>query len=142
MKIAGVVVFYHPNLDVVNHIDSYIEKIEKLYVYDNSESSYKHLIENYGSKVEYLGCQKNMGIAYALNMGAKRAIEEGYQWLLTMDQDSHYEKEELQKLIDYIACEDTNSIGLVSPWHKIKTGAQKPIEEVEDVVEVMTSGNL
>lgn len=142
MKIAGVVVFYHPNESVLENIDSYIEKLEKLYVYDNSENSHKHLVKRYGDKVEYLSQNENMGIAFALNTGAKRAIEDGFEWLLTMDQDSRYENEEFQKLIDYIKKEETDNIGLISPWHVIKTGIKKPSEEVEDVVEVMTSGNL
>ena len=142
MKIAGVVVLYHPNEDVLINIDSYIENVEKLYVYDNSENTHEQLLKSYGNKIEYMSCQQNMGIAYALNIAARKAIAEGFEWLLTMDQDSRYEIGEIEKLIDYINNKDVASIGLISPWHRIKTGVKKPDKKVEDVIEVMTSGNI
>ena len=37
MKIAGVVVLYHPEISVWDNISSYIEDIDKLYILDNSE---------------------------------------------------------------------------------------------------------
>lgn len=141
MKIAGVVVLYHPDEDVLKNIDTYITELDQLYVYDNSEKSHKDLFKNY-DKVKYLSQNENMGIAYALNAGAKQALQDGYEWLLTMDQDSRYEQNELQKLIDYIEVHETEKIGLISPWHVIKTGVQKTTEGEEDVIEVMTSGNI
>ena len=37
MKIAGVVVLYHPTKEDINNIDSYISELDKLYVIDNTE---------------------------------------------------------------------------------------------------------
>ena len=45
-------------------------------------------------------------------------------------------------MIKYISDNDCQNIGLISPWHNIKTGVKKPKKDIEDVVEVMTSGNI
>ena len=39
MNIAGVVILYHPNLDLLSaNIQTYVSGLKQLYVYDNSET--------------------------------------------------------------------------------------------------------
>ena len=127
---------------VLENINTYINELDRLYIFDNSENSNESLFNSFDEKVVYISENQNMGIAYALNQGANHAIEDGYSWLLTMDQDSRYKSKELKKIIDYIQEHQTENIGLVSPWHVIKTGVKKPKQEVEELIEVMTSGNI
>lgn len=141
MKIAGVVVAYNPTDSINDCIKSYIDNVEKLYVVDNSsKDNSDKILKN--KKIEYITEHNNLGIAKALNIAAEKAYEEGYEWLLTMDQDSEFEGDNLQKLIDYTAKCDKKTIGLISPWHKTKEHPESPEVEVEEVVEEMTSGNL
>ena len=85
---------------------------------------------------------KNLGVATALNIGAKKSLDSNYEWLLTMDQDSAFEKENLELMIKYIKNNDTSKVGIITPWHVINTGIQKPKEKIDYPFEVMTSGNL
>ena len=142
MKIAGIVTLYKQEEDVLKNIDSYINSIDKLYIVDdNSDDSFKNKINN--SKIEYIPNYKNIGVATALNIGANKAIKEGYKWLLTMDQDSSFENSnDVSKMIEYIEKIDTSKVGLVTPWHVINTGVKKQSEEVDNPFEVMTSGNI
>jgi len=81
----------------------------------------------------------NIGVAAALNLGLKRAIDEGYDWLLTMDQDSVFEEGALKELKS-VASSSKENIALISPFHFIKKTPRKT--SIEEVTITMTSGNL
>lgn len=92
-RTAATVILYQPNDSVLENICSYINAVEKLYVIDNSTTPDKSLVDkirSLDSRVVYLANKTNQGIASALNRGAQEAITAGYQWLLTMDQDSKF----------------------------------------------------
>ena len=141
MKIAGVIVIYNPSKDVNNCIKTYIDDIDKLFVVDNSNSDNSNLILK-NKKIEYISNNKNLGIATALNIAARKAYEENYDYILTMDQDSKFEKDNLKELISFTEKCDIDKTGLVSPWHITKEELKKPQNDIEEVIEVMTSGNL
>lgn len=83
--------------------------------------------------------ETNIGVAAALNKGLQKAIDEGYDWLLTMDQDSVFEPGALKELKD-VAFSSRENIAIVSPFHFIK----RPVKTsaIEEVTITMTSGNL
>lgn len=140
-SIAGVVILYNPEDNVVNNIFSYIEKIDLLYVIDNSEKKNNSLIVSLSKneKMVYCDNQGNKGIAHALNVGCNMAIDDGYDWILTMDQDSLTTQGMIEKLLEH---KDDN-VAIVSPFHADKyfpfSKSDIPIQEV---LAVATSGNL
>lgn len=141
MKICGVVVLYNPDKNINKRINSYINKIDKLYLIDNSDDdNSKMFIKN--RKICYICNKKNVGIAKALNIAAKKAFSLKYDWLLTMDQDSEFTDNNLDKLIEYAKKCDYIRTAVISPWHVTKENKTFPNERIEKVVEVMTSGNL
>jgi rhamnosyltransferase len=105
MKLAGTVILYHPEEKVLKNIQSYLEQIEKLYVIDNTENSQIELIKDILQlpKVTFLHDGINKGIAARLNQVCDRALEDGYEWLLTMDQDSRFEEGGFAKYLEYFA---------------------------------------
>lgn len=142
MKVAGIVTLYHPDQEVLDNIKSYLSDIDKLYVIDNTPDIENKDVLPKSDKIVYLPNHKNIGVASALNIGARNAIAEGYQWLLTMDQDSKFQKGSIEKMISYIENNDTENVGLITPWHVINTGITKPEEAIDHPLEVMTSGNI
>ncbi|HZY80863.1 MAG TPA: glycosyltransferase [Cyclobacteriaceae bacterium] len=63
----------------------------------------------------------NIGIAAALNIGLKKAIDENYDWLLTMDQDSVFEPGALENLKQAaFSCDEKTA--WVSPTHITQKG--------------------
>lgn len=44
----------------------------------------------------------NLGIATALNIGCEKALEEGFEWCMTMDQDSNFSEEMIEKYLKTI----------------------------------------
>lgn len=143
VKIAGMVTLYNPTQENLKNIEKYVDLIDCVYIIDNSSTDNSKLIPKKNKKkMVYLPNYKNLGIAEALNIAAKKALDEGYDWLLTMDQDSIMTVGVLKKLIMFVEKNDTSNIGIVSPYHDVDTNRKKMDVEVEEKVEVMTSGNL
>jgi rhamnosyltransferase len=105
MNVAAVVILYHPEEKTAANILSYALNVKRLYIFDNTEKNnisadvldkFKQL-----DHVLYFHDGENKGIAIRLNEAAKKAIEEGYEWLLTMDQDSYFTD---STLLNYFKC--------------------------------------
>lgn len=144
IRVAGVVVLYHPDKDVIENISTYINQVGQLFVIDNSDFVDSKLIDIIKSlnNANYISYGKNLGIARALNHGAQIAIENGYQFLLTMDQDSKAPLNLVSSCVSIL--EGSNNVGLVTPIHGNKYGTHiKPVvSKTEKVTMAMTSGNL
>ncbi|MGN1277433.1 MAG: glycosyltransferase family 2 protein [Floccifex sp.] len=111
MNIAVGIVLYNPDVKRFREcIDEILKQVDKVYVFDNSEESTNIALSD---KVVYLSERKNMGIAYALNMIMDSAKKDGYDWVITMDQDSIIPV----GLVDAYkeAIDRTNEIGIVCP---------------------------
>ncbi|MCR4581616.1 MAG: glycosyltransferase family 2 protein, partial [Bacilli bacterium] len=139
MKLSAVVVFYNPTDVNIKNIDNYKNSVDKIYVVDNSDDDVERMKSS--NKIEYVKLGENKGIAYALNIGAKKAIEDGYKFLLTMDQDSKITDDIVDKMKEFIKNNKDSKIGLISPYHDINTDDPKE-GKVEERIEVMTSGNI
>lgn len=141
-KIAAVITLYNPDEKVNLRVESILPFVEKLYLIDNSDKSNENLLSNYlsNSKIEYIFNNDNLGIAASMNIAIEKALERDYNYLLTMDQDSQFENDSLEKLISSI--KPDNSIAIYSPFHKNKYFTNPPTQDMEEISDVMTSGNI
>jgi len=139
-KIDGVVVLYNPHIQLIANIDSYIDFVGTLFVIDNSEKKNYNIINelNRYKNIVYIDNNGNQGIAQALNLGAKLAIENVAKCLLTMDQDSKFENNDLGIMIDWIKNNNIDNIGLISPMH---SNDEEILNKFHDTI-TMTSGNI
>ncbi|MBQ7044932.1 MAG: glycosyltransferase family 2 protein [Clostridia bacterium] len=148
MKLAAVVVLYNPNDKIFENIKSYIDYVDTVYAVDNSSADHSHKLTD--EKIVYLPNHENLGIAFALNRGAKQAIADGFEWLLTMDQDSSFSDDGVQRMKDFLTCckQDENGkysyekIGLITPFHRMITNPHEKLEQIDSPAVVMTSGNI
>lgn len=144
MRVAGVVILYHPDDTVVQNIQSYLPHVEKLYVADNTEGKMSDIALQLSAqnKVQLLYDGSNEGIAKRLNEAASIAIKEGFQWLLTMDQDSRFEEGSLQ---NYFSCADNylhkNKTAMFGVEHEKEKEISQSCEPVEKN-RLITSGSL
>jgi rhamnosyltransferase len=144
-KMAAAVILYNPTDEMLSSIRSYANDVSAVYAIDNSETPSPALeaklrvIHN----IQYTYNGGNLGIANALNRGAAYAIQDGYEYLLTMDQDSDVQSGMIQAMLDCLAKMDSDKIGIISPVQAYacasKGNQDKPCEEI---VTAMTSGNL
>jgi len=139
--VAGIVVLYNPSETVIESINSYLNQIGHLFIVDNSEKE-NHFIKNELKRnVSYLFNNSNIGVAAALNLGAQKAIELGYSFILTMDQDSKAPENMVDMLLNVML--RNKNVGIVSPLHSNKYETHLRFnEDLESINVVMTSGNL
>ena len=143
-KIAAVVILYHPNNSCIKNIKSYYDLVGKVYIFDNTEdkSTLKSELEQW-PKVDFYHDGENGGLPKRLNEAGKQAIKDGYNWLLTMDQDSVFLEESFVQYLDcFTAFENKKEVALFGATNDrsvIKSTSQCRFKEENDL---MTSGNL
>lgn len=117
--IAAVVILYHPDVKTVENILSYANAVDKLYLYDNSETSNERLfapLSNVASCKYLFAGGINRGIGAAINEAAEIALKESIDWLFTFDQDSRADAEMVPKMRKYIESIDyRDCVGIVAP---------------------------
>ena len=144
-RIASVTILYNPEMEVLENLKTYINQVDKLFIIDNSENINQVFVEKIQSinRLEYIWNKTNIGIAAALNIGVKRALYEGYEYLLTMDQDSQAPANMVSDLLECFSQDFT--IAIVSPLHHSPKSKEKKNESTDaftQVFTVWTSGNL
>ena len=88
--VAAIVVLYHPQVEEVFHnIRSYVDVVDKLLIWRNSPEEI-NIPDDLADKVILMGHRENDFMAVPLNKGLKWCEEHGYEFLLTMDQDSEW----------------------------------------------------
>ena len=112
--ILGIVVIFNPDMeDLIENIRSYIGDLNLLIIWRNSTLSSnemgKYLSNEEISKIVYAGDETNRGIPAALNYATDFAAQNGYRYILSMDQDSKWVN--FRDFSEYIVnLEDANSI--------------------------------
>lgn len=111
-KIAAGVVIYNPEdiKRVKKSINSIIDQVEKVYVFDNSTIE---IDISFPTTVVYLTEYANKGVAYALNQIMEVAKRDGYSWVLTMDQDSILPEGIINSYINVI--KRNEKLGIICP---------------------------
>lgn len=144
MQVSAVVIFYNPDNSVLDNLRTYINQVERTFIIDNSDkplndSLISEIILN--NNIEYISNHKNMGIAAALNIGLKKAISEGYNYVLTMDQDGKAAPDLISKLLEIMTTSD--KIGIVAAEHMDPDLHNLPVNNItKEVLYTMTNGNL
>jgi rhamnosyltransferase len=144
-RVAGMVVLYRPDPKVFENLRSYLDQVEVVYAVDNTEEPQAAFVKALEElpKLRYLSNGKNLGVATALNIGARRAVEDGYEWLLTMDQDSTATPGMVAAMLDCLGQPGAERAALISPFHvQVGGRAREPRGRCAEVLTAMTSGNL
>lgn len=141
---AAVVVLYHPGPEVLQNILSWSGQVARIYAIDNSEPAATAfaddlcVIEN----LVYLPQHENTGVAKALNTGVGLAMADGYEWLLTMDQDSVASPAHVAGLLAVVPEGGEGTVALVAPFALLASNAAERGVGTCDVCSVITSGSL
>jgi rhamnosyltransferase len=143
--IAAVVILYNPEDDAFRNITSYLNQVSMVIAVDNSETP----LPETSARIEvlpgvtYLPNYSNLGVAKALNIGAERAVTEGCDFLLTMDQDSRAASDMVPRMLECLAGQDLSRLGIVAPFHVTAARQSPPCDVVcQEVMTPMTSGSL
>lgn len=89
-RILAIVITYNPNIQLLNsNIEAFEQYVDRILIWDNSPQTISYSI-SHSEKIEYRKSHNN-SISQALNEGWRYASNQGYDYLLTMDQDSVFE---------------------------------------------------
>ena len=134
---AAVVVVYHPQVEeVLNNIRTYADAVDKVLVWRNSEEEFA-VPEDLAGKLLLLGERKNDYMAKPLNSALAWCKENGYDYLLTMDQDSKWEN--AAYYVSRALSSSDRDVALYSPF--VVGQYDKPDADY-DAESVITSGSL
>lgn len=140
-RVAASVTIYNSKPACLEVISTYRDQVERIYVVDNSEQPDQTLITRLTRwpTVQYVGMGGNKGVANALNEAARLAIIAGFDFLLTMDDDTALPPGTLSNLVDFATSPANNSrVGIVSGVHSTVSSTLESLP----VLFTMTSGNL
>jgi rhamnosyltransferase len=98
---CAIYITYHPDAQFPQRVARVAPQVAHVIIVDNHSNGQavgmlRALCQAIDS--ELIENQDNLGMATALNQGVRRAIEQGYAWALTLDQDSWPEEHLVQAL--------------------------------------------
>jgi len=141
MKLAGTVILYNPPENTIENIFTYIDDIELLYIFDNSPQKAIIFPNEILNKSEYVHSGINEGIAKRLNEAIIKAKTDGFDYLLTMDQDSSFKNEDLKKYLESIKSLENNYKTLMYGIRYYDLKENENIEPKVDAI-LITSGSI
>lgn len=153
-KVAAIIISYNPDNNLLDSVNLLVNQVEKIIIVDNGSESEKkkniNLIKDINNeKIKIIFNQENLGIATALNIGVKDALKQGYNWILTMDQDSKVSSNMIEKMFEvYSTIDESERKDILSIFPNFVDERIQSIEEnsemnaYEYVDADITSGNL
>jgi rhamnosyltransferase len=144
MNIAGVVILYHPDIEQLSdNIQTYLNGLKQLYVYDNSESKTPGLEEallKLDPSIQYHYFNANEGIAKRLNQAIAQATSNQYDYLLTMDQDSSFNDGDFDKY--ELSIQSSGDSNVAQFGVNCQPDFTLPKDEPEEALTLITSGSV
>lgn len=143
LNVAAGVILYYPDEEVIKNIQSYQNQVAKVFVYDNTPEKPSVISKRISQlpSIQYIYSGANIGIASALNVLSIKTIEEGFEYIMTFDQDSFATDHIVSSLLQIAEFDQT--IAIVSPLHKVQNEKiPPPTSQYDQILTTMTSGNL
>jgi rhamnosyltransferase len=152
-SVCAIIVTYCIGKDVLKCYGSIKDQVKEVVVVDNGSDSETvselKLLEATCSNVTIFYNRENLGIATAINIGARYAVEKGYRWILTLDHDSIATPGMVDELLDAfnrLSEEGVDRVGILAPI-PFDTNIQKYLIDsdrrccgVQEVERVISSG--
>ena len=113
--IGALIISYNPDIEkLIKNISAIESQVNKTIVVDNGSSNQEYVLSLMDSRetVEVVCCEENEGIAAALNKGMQHFWNTGFDWVLTLDQDSTCPPNLITVLSNHV---DNPELGIACP---------------------------
>lgn len=120
MDISALIIAYNDKRATLNCLNYLLQQtipLKLIIIVDNSEETIFFADETYAKNVCIIRNNANLGVASALNIGFTYAIDNGYRWCWTFDQDSEplpNALEELENSIRFLDERDVKDVGIIA----------------------------
>lgn len=152
-KVLAAVITYNPDQTLPAHLQALRPQCDAIVVIDNGSSNLDFVREaSSASGCLLVSNGVNLGVAAALTLAARMAVEQGAEWLATFDQDSLCKPGELPGLLE--SCDrhpERERIGIMALSHRDRATGRDyhhPLDILADGVEwrtlrsTITSGSV
>ena len=146
MDISTGIVLFNPDIKrLKENIDAVIVQCTHVYLVDNGSKNISEVLEMLNgfnsSQFSVILNLENQGIAKALNQLTIAAQKDGYEWILTLDQDSVSPSNIIDEFENYTAYQN---VGMLCPviYDRNKGEEIKAKEGCTEIDECITSGSL
>ena len=95
LSYCAVIIWYNPSQSDIANTHNLADLIPCVLVIDNSDNSNSLHIKK--TNILYYPLYNNLGIATALNYGFQKVVERGFKYALSLDQDSNFNADNLQR---------------------------------------------
>lgn len=108
---------YNPSEEEIMNIYNYYNSVEKIYIYDNSENTSSHILRIIDSmdKVYYFKSNQNDGLSRAFNYMCKQAVQQGFDFICLLDQDSIFMESDMLKIVNEIQKNKEDDVAIYAP---------------------------
>lgn len=138
-RVIAVIVTYKPDIQVLcKTINSIIDQVHKIIIVDNTEDGFglKNVKIYNEDKIKVIKLYDNYGIAKAQNIGIKKAIESGAEYIMLSDQDTEYPPKYVENMVETILTLSSNSspIAAIGPsFLETHTNNRQPFVILEGI---------
>lgn len=115
---VGIIILYKPNWEIsLKTIESACNQVKKLYVVDNTPGVNNYNKISFFPPIKYISLGENKGIAHAQNIALKEILNENFDFVFFLDQDSLIIENTVQNLINKYSFLNNNGfkIGGIGP---------------------------
>lgn len=120
--VACVVVTFEIGRAVLPVLEAIFPQVDRVFIVDNgsggeTQDALREIESAHPKRVEIIRNGENLGIAAGLNIGIRRALEQGHDWVLILDHDSVAAPDMVGNLFRTHAEVTGANPGILSPTH-------------------------
>lgn len=141
-SILAAIVSFNPDIKrLYSVVKAIYLQVEETIIYDNGSDNWETIRDSLKEfpKVSFMNSNQNEGIAYALNRACEYGLTKGYDWILTLDQDTICPDNMIKMMEPHT---HNDEIGIICPSVDYE-GLEKKIDKHNEYVQAcMTSASL
>lgn len=142
-RIGAVVVLFHPVLEEITRIRTYVFAVAHTVIMDNSLQNNAEFIARIidcQDKYTYISHPENVGLCKALNEGVERLMEIGCKWACVFDADSSFSTDIFNVYREAMKEYDVGRVAVFAPVHTYDRKQRQTYDGYREKNWAMTSG--
>lgn len=145
MNILASIITFNPDIQrLKENVLSVQNQVNSILLIDNGSDNIKEIVETVKQvhKVNVIYNNKNLGVAKALKQAMEYATMQGFDWVLTLDQDSVCSDNLIKHYLEYSSIKDIGIITCNIIDRNLESRHVIPCQGYEEIKSCITSGSF